>query len=189
MSENYITSQFSVNPIPQDLFHHYALLIRSKDSTLKPLNAIERMGRLCCFRAEDLLSVIRICRWSEDGFLKFIDVLTKFERYETKDSTGSGYGQRINKGLKCVLTNVVIRKLGKCPEETFVANIDNLMNYNLSKRELADKGHQMVEIEKVSNVLSKIAEFVPIDNLRVSYPGIFEDENLKDLWGLNLKIR
>ena len=182
LNENYLTSQFSNKPLLQDLFHHCECLIKT-DNSINALKVVERMGRLCCFRYEDCLAVLKICRWSGEAYKKFMDMLKSYEKYETKDATRSGYSERISKGLKRILPNSWIKKLSKITEQEFVRRQEEVLNYSLPLKDLADQANDAFELQKVSTLLSKIANCTSIDNLRITYPGRFDDVSLKDFIG------
>ena len=182
LNENYLAGQFSNKTLLQDLFHHFDCLTKA-DSNINSIKVVERMGRLCCFRCEDYLAVLKICKWSSSGYCKFMEVLNCFEKYETKDPSRSGSSERISKGLKRILPNLWIKRLSKITEEDFVQRQSDVLNYALPLKDLADQAHDKFELQRVSCVLSKIANCTPVETLRLNYPGSFDDSCLKDYIG------
>ena len=175
LTENYISGQFASRTVPQDILHHF-LCLTVEDSSVKALKVVQRMCNLCCIRPEECTALERICKWSREGFATFMAVLEKFESYQTKDIKGARLALRISRGLKLNLPNILLRLLGKVSEKYFLEHKDQVLNQTLSLRELAENYQELLEVEKVLKVLSKIAQFVPVETLQTLHPGKFEGE-------------
>lgn len=182
LSENLISGQFASRTVPQDILHHFHCLTM-RDSSVKAIKVVERMSRLCCIRSEECTALERICKWSNNGFTAFMTVLEKYERYQTKDVKSTGLVQRIARGEKLNLSNVLLRLLGKCSEIYFLENYQKVLDMSISFRELAENHQEVLEVEKVLKVLSKIAKYVAVDTIQKLHPGKFEEETMKDYIG------
>ena len=154
MTENLISGQFATKTVAQDILHHFHCLTM-KDSSVNAIKVVERMCRLCCIRPEDSTALERICKWSSEGFSTFMNVLEKFESYQTTDVKCGGHAQRIAKGLKVNISNVLLRILGKCTEKYFVDNHQLVLNRTISLRELGEKHEEKVKIDKVLKVFEQ----------------------------------
>ena len=182
LSENLITGQFANKTVAQDILHHFHCLTL-KDSSVNALKVVERMGRLCSIRPEDCTAMERICKWSSEGFSTFMNVLGMFESYQTKDVKCAGLALRIAKGLKVNLSNVLLRLLGKCTEKYFVDNHHLVLDKTISLRELGENHQEQVEIDKALKVLSKIANYVPVETIQNLHPGMFDAQMMKNYLG------
>ena len=183
LSENYVTGQFASRTVPQDILHQFHCLTL-RDCSVNSVKVVQRMSKLCCLRSEDSTALDRICTWSKEGFSCFMTVLQKFEQYSTTDvKNASGMSERVSRGEKLNLTNVLLRMLGKCSEKYFVDNSDDVVKKIISMRELAENYQEFLELDKVLKVLSKIAQFVPVETIRSLHPGKFEDKKMKNFIG------
>ena len=183
MTENFVSGQFSRKTLPQDIFHHFNCLLQMDDS-VKALKVVDRMSRLCCIGPEDICAMLKICKWSSSGFSKFIQVLRKYESYQTSDvSSTRGLQTRIAHGEKLNVSNLLLRLLGKCTEAYFVEHCSKVIDGQLSLRQLAENNAEALAVEKTYEVLSKIADYQSVDILRRLHPGKFEDENMMQYKG------
>ena len=182
LSENYISGQFASKVLPQDILHHFHCLTK-KDKSVNAIKVVERMNRLCCLRSEDCTALERICKWSSNGFAAFMLVLENFELYGTTDANGPGHAKKIELGLKNNIPNVLMRSLGKCSEEFFTENHHQVLSKSMSLKELADRNHDVLQMQKLFKVLSKIAKYVPIETLQNLHPGKFDEDKLGDYIG------
>ena len=183
LTENYISGQFATKTVPQDILHHFHCL-SIKDTNIKALKVVERMNSICCIRGEECTALERLCKWSGEGFKVFMEVLAKYEAYQTTDvKCAAGHRERIARGLKLNLPNVLLRSLGKVTEKFFVENSSKVLDKTLSLKELSESYLELVEIEKALKVLSKIADYVPVDTIQSLHPGRFNTEKMKDFIG------
>ena len=68
-------------------------------------------------------------------------------------------------------------------EKYFVDNSDDVVKKFISLKALAENYQEVLEVEKVLKVLSKIAQYVPVETIRSLHPGKFEDKKMKDYIG------
>ena len=183
LSENFVTGQFASRTVPQDLLHQFHCLTM-KDSNVKALKVVDRMSRLCCLRSEECTALERLCKWSRIGFNTLMTVIEKFEKYQTLDiKNASGIKERIARGEKLNMTNVLLRLLGKVSEKYFIENYDCVIKKSISLTELAENYQELVEVEKVFKVLCKIADYVPVETIQRLHPGKFSEEKMKSYLG------
>ena len=183
LTENLISGQFATRTVPQDILHHFHCL-SIKDTSIKALKVVQRMNSLCCIRGEECTALERICKWSGDGFKVFMEVLVKYESYQTTDiKSAAGHKERIARGLKLNLPNVLLRSLGKVSEKYFVENSQKVLDKTISLKELSESYQELVEIEKALKVLSKLAEYVPVETIQSLHPGKFTLEKMREFIG------
>ena len=92
------------------------------------LKLIERIARLQRLGTSETKAVLDICRWKEDEFLVFMQILKKFEHYETKDvlektrSTVHSSAGKMSRGQIQTMTNTLLVKLSRM-HPTYLVNM------------------------------------------------------------------
>ena len=184
--ENLISDQCARKVFPQDLLHIFNCL-KLKDSNVKSLKVVERMSKLCRIGPDEVTALGKICKWSTPAFEALMAVVIKFEKYETNDVKKTGHQQRLARGEKLTISNVLLRSLGKCSEKYFIAHHDKVLDSTISLKDLAENFKEAIEVEKVTVVLSLISEYESVEVLRANYPGKFEFDNMKPFVGAVFK--
>ena len=180
--ENFISGQFARKTSPMDLLHTFKCLTM-KDSSVKALKVVDRMAKLCCIGPDECTALGKICQWSSGGFARLMEVLDQFEKYGTNDAKKSGNQQRIARGEKLNLPNVLLRLLAKCSEAYFLANCRQVLDNLISLKDLADNFKLVTDVDKVYKVFSVIAESENVGALIEKYPGKFGFEQMKQFVG------
>ena len=91
---NYISGQFARKINPQDFLHYFNCL-SMQDCTVKPLKVIERMWKQFRIGPDECTAMRKLCQWSTSGFIALMEVIDKFEKYETLDVKKKGHQQRL----------------------------------------------------------------------------------------------
>ena len=179
MSENFVNAQFARKIVPQDILHHFESL--SLIDGVEPLKTVQRMCKLYCFRQEESTSVERFCKWDKQNFKLLMNTINVFEKYMTLDVTTNTVGvkQRISRGDKLNLSNTLFRDLSKVPQDYFVDHYSKVIDKTISLRELVTNYKDVLNMMNVLEVLSKIADNLPVKDLQRMYPGDFEFDQLK----------
>ena len=180
--ENYISAQFVRKTVPQDLLHHFHSLTMT-DSSVKALKVVERMARLCCIGPDECTALDKLCKWSNAGFVALMEVIDSFEKYKTLDVKKTGHQQRLARGDKLNMSNVLLRLLSKCPEHYFISNYGKVLDATMSLKDLAENYKEVLEVDKVYKVLCVIANYGKVETLLEKYPGMFDFQKMKNYVG------
>ena len=169
-----IENQFGKKTRPQDLLRIYQSLCE-RSSPSDSMKSVERMSRLCRIGPNESAALRKICNWSPDAFSALMKVLSQFERYETMDvkQDGQGYQNALALGEKMALTNVLFKMLAKVNDEDFLAEHEKILNSECSLKAFIEEDNTHKQVEKVSSVLSILADYKPIESIRQEQPGKF----------------
>ena len=182
LHENFISDQFARKMNPQDLLHYFHCLTM-KDSTVKSLKVVERMSKLCRIGVDESTALRKLCKWKSPGFAALIQVLVKFEKYETKDLKRLGHQQRLARGEKLSMSNVLLKSLAMCSEDYFLANYEEVLGGSISLKDLAENFKLVTDVGKVYKVLVLMAGEDSVETMKGKYPGKFEFDAMKPFVG------
>ena len=185
---NEIASKYARRTYPQDLLHVFDILVKT-ESRGGALKVVDRMSKLSRVGPDESCSISKLCKWSEAGFSVLMEVISKFEDYETcdlKSASGPGHVGSIARCEKQKMTNAVFNKLAKCDEKHFVQESDKVMTGTISLKSVIEEYQTVVEIEKVFAVLSQLSGFVNKDQIMLQYPGKFENAILSKFIGAEI---
>ena len=184
---NEIASKYARRTYPQDLLHVFDSLVK-KETRVGALKVVERMSKLSRVGPDESCSIRKLCQWSEVGFSVLMEVINKFEDYETCDlKSASGNVGSIARCEKQKMTNAVFNKLAKCDEKHFIRESDKVMTGTISLKSVIEEYQTVVEIEKVFTVLSQLSGFVNKSQILMQYPGKFENAILSKFIGAEIK--
>ena len=186
---NEIASKYARRTYPQDLLHVFDILVKT-ESRGGALKVVDRMSKLSRVGPDESCSISKLCKWSEEGFSVLMEVISKFEDYETcdlKSASGPGHVGSIARCEKQKMTNAVFNKLAKCDEKHFVQESDKVMTGTISLKSVIEEYQTVVEIEKVFAVLSQLSGFVNKTQIMMQYPGKFENAILSKFIGAEIK--
>jgi len=187
MRSNDITNQFGRKMCPQNFLHVFDTLVK-KDKKVDNMKVIERMCKHSRTGPNEITSVLKLCKWSPDGFRCLIDALEVFEVYETRDVSRSGrYGTLLARGEKLSMTNTLFNQLGKCEEKYFLKHSEKVVSGEISLKNLIDENILIIEVRKVASVLSQITGYQSVEKLSRRYPGKFDFEALTAYVGAEVK--
>ena len=160
---------------PQDLLKIYESLITQKKQARK---LIERIARLQRLGPAETKAVLDLCSWGDDQFLQLLNVIEKYECYETEDvrekvkSTVHISQIKMSKGEALTMPNRLLVKLSKVNAEYFMKVADSIKEGKVSLRaavEMFEKDKERlpvkVQIEEISGQ--------KFENLKISYPDHF----------------
>ena len=116
-----------------------------------------------------------------------MEVVRKYELYETIDVKASGNAGNISRGEKLSMPNIVFNNLAKVEEAFFEANFQQIIDKKISLRSLTEKNLKMKEIQKVFGVLAQITGYQTLETLRREYPGKFEIDKVGQFLGAEMK--
>ena len=85
------------------------------------------------------------------------------------------------------LTNVLFKMLAKVNDEDFLAEHEKILNSECSLKAFIEEDNTHKQVEKVSSVLSILADYKPIESIRQEQPGKFEYNQLKKYIGADIK--
>ena len=185
---NEIASKYARRTYPQDLLHVFDILVKT-ESRGGALKVVDRMSKLSRVGPDESCSISKLCKWSEAGFSVLMEVISKFEDYETcdlKSASGPGHVGSIARCEKQKMTNAVFNKLAKCDEKHFVQESDKVMTGTISLKSVIEEYQTVVEIEKVFAVLSQLSGFVNKTQIMMQYPGKFENAILSKFIGAEI---
>jgi hypothetical protein len=184
---NDIQNQFSKDTTaPQDMLRIYQSLCE-KDSPSIALKCVERMARLSRIGPNEITAIRKLCNWSPESFAALMKVITQYELYQTMDVKPKGHQNRLAQGLKMNLTNVMFKMLGKVEEEFFMNWCVQILNSESSLKCCVDEFENLNKVEKVSSILSVIAEYKPYEDIKREHPGKFLPDKLKEYVGAEIK--
>ena len=187
LRNNETTSQFAEQVCPQQLLFVFNALQRN-DPDSNNISTVERMAKHCRVGPNEIYSIVKLCKWSSEGFAMLIKCIEKFEVYELKDVLYSNrLANLISRGKKLKMPNSLLNKLAKCDEAFFVENCTKVLAGEFSFRQLVEDNVLVQEVRKVSNVLSQIAGYKGIDKLNDLYPTKFGVDTLKNFIGADIK--
>ena len=88
------------------------------------------------------------------------------------------------------IPNVLLRLVAKCPEEYFLSKCGKVLDATMSLKDLAEEYREVMEVDKVCEVLSVIAN-ERFENLVEQYPGKFNFQRMRRYIGaiINKKIK
>ena len=175
---NDIASSFSKKTHPQDLLHVFETL-SAKDNSLNCIKVVDRMGKLGRLGPNEATAVRKICKWSPDAFKCLMDVLKKFEVYQTLDVKKSGNAGRLSRGEKLAMPNTVFNELAKVDEKFFVENHQQVISKKISLRNLVYGSEMDKELRNAYSVLMQISGYKTYEALDQEFPGKF-DENIME---------
>ena len=170
---------------PQDFLRIFYSLC-SKENSENSLKVIERMAKLSRLGPNESSALRKICGWSSQAFAALMDVLNQYERYETMDVKPKGHAQALLMGEKMAITNSVFKMLAKVDETYFVAVHRKILMNKCSLQSCVEDYNTNKEVEKVSSVLSILAGFKDIEDIRNEHPGRFESNQLISYIGADI---
>ena len=120
LRSNEIQNQFTRKTKPQDLLRIYQSLCE-KSSPENSKKVVERMCKLSRIGPNENVALRKIITWSPGAVKALMEVITRFERYETMDvnTNGKGYQKQLALGEKMTITNELFKQLGKVDEDFF----------------------------------------------------------------------
>ena len=179
--ENFITGQFAKKTHPQDLLHFFDSLSK-KDTTVKALKVVQRMAKLCCIGTEECSAMEKLCKWSRTGFDALMQVIHRYELFQTLDVKKTGHQQRLERGERLTIPNVVLKMLGRCSEDFFLKHYNAVLDFKISLKDLTENFKEVMEIGKVYIVLKTISG-EDLKTLNEKYPGKFDYEKMREFIG------
>ena len=145
------------------------------------------MLKLSMLGPTEISSVKKLTQYTPVGFAVLMEVLDKFETYETSDVGDKVNSKRIARGEKQVLTNILFNSLSKVDEETFVAEAPEVMSRQLSLRGLIQNHQKKEEIMKVFSVLTKISGYQSKEQLCLEHGEKLSDDKMAKFAGAEIK--
>jgi len=160
----------SENSTLHNLIYVFVLLNKTYKDREKALTAMERMSRLKRIGPEDLTALRKIGTWPEASLEHLVDVLKKFERYQTNDATGRGNRKNLQKGLRMPLKKNIFKMISKCSAEFFETNYPRVLDRTASLKEILKENEAIVEKEKDKRIIANEAAVASFDVLQNKYP-------------------
>ena len=176
-------SQFQSKSSLHELIYVFSFLNKSYKDGVKALTAMERMSKLRKIGADELTSLRKISNWPEVTLGHLIDVLKKFERYQTTDATGRGNKMRLQKGEKMPLPKKMFKMLSKCSAELFEIHHERILNRELSLKEVLQNSEEILANQKIKATFAKEAEVASFEVLQKKYPGKINENVTKSFVG------
>lgn len=177
-----IESNFVEAPRPQDLIHLYNALVRNED--VNCLEIITRMSRHCRFGPNETTSILKLCKRSEVFRISLIEILTKFELYETIDGRHvKNHAVAMKRGDKLKMPNNMLNSLAKIDESFFLQHFTKVVSGKTSLKELVDQGLHRLAVKKVASTLCQLTGYTNINNLNTQYDNRFDGQILEHFIG------
>ena len=104
MRSNNITYPFSRQTAPQDLLRTFQSL-SLKDGVASAMKVIDRMASLSRVGPKECTALNKLCIWKPPGLKALMEVVTKYELYETKDKKPKGYETSLFERKKMTMPN------------------------------------------------------------------------------------
>ena len=183
---NNISSQFVRKTDPQDLVRTFFSL-STKDGAESAGKVVERMAGLTHINPRDCFALKKLCAWNNAGISALMEVISWYEHYESCDTKPKGYLQSLAQGKKLAMPHNLFRQLGKVDEDFFLANHSKVLRNEISLATLLKTYENTVKMNKVTAVLSRIADFKPYESLLLDHPGKFEYNQLKPFFGAEIR--
>ena len=186
MRSNDITYQFSRKTSPQDLVRTFHSL-SAKEGFERAAKITERMAGLARIGPNEFAALRKLTSWKPDGLKALIEVLTKYEAYESMDKKPKGYQKMLFEGKKMTMPNDLFKQLGRTSEEFFLASYKKILNSESSLKSCLEDYEIERKMQNVTAVLSIFGEYTSYENLKLKHPGKFEFQQLKDFFGAEIK--
>lgn len=109
---------------------------------------MERMTRLLRMGEEETKAVLTLCDWSAESFKKLLEVLIKYETYQTKDVGEGKMGSvhlsegKMSRGERLRMTNRLLKRLSKVTPEYFVDAAEDIKQGKVSLEATANMFEQ-----------------------------------------------
>lgn len=185
MRSNNITHPFSRQTSPQDLLRTYHYL-SSKDGPVSSLKVLDRMAALARIGPNESSALRKLCSWKDSGLKALMEVLTKYERYDSMDKKPKGYQTSLFEGKKMTMPNVLFKQLGKVTEDFFLNVHQKILNDERSLKSCLDDYELVKKVENVAAVLSILADYRTYESIKLNHPGKFEAAKLKEYFGAEI---
>ena len=171
---------------PQDMLTIYKTL-REKETPESAIKVVERMSRLSRMGPNEITAIRKLCGWSHASFSALMNVISKFELYQTLDVKPKGHQRRLSEGLKLNMTDVMFKLLGKLDEDFFMERHEKILNCECSLKSCINEYENLKQLQKVAAILTRIAEYESFESLKLHYPKKFDEEILKRYLGAEIK--
>ena len=169
----------------QDLLKIFSSLLRKPKQGLK---LVERIARLQRLGVAESKAVLDICSWKEPDFMVLMEVITKFEHYETKDicektkSTVHANDAKMQRGEILTMTNKLLVKLSRMNSEYFVRISDSIKEGKISLKAATEEYEKDKERIKIIGFVEAQAKS-HMKDLIDKHPGCFTTEILDGFLG------
>ena len=183
---NDVNYQFSKHSAPQDLLKSYVSLFH-KSGAPSASSFIERMAYLARFAPDVTTALRKLCHWSITAVTALVETVAKYEKFETTDKKPNNYRVNLSRQERMVMPDRIFKRLGKITEEFFMAVYQDIVTGAVSLLSCIEDFEKKSKMEKVSSVLSAIAEFRTYENIRMDNPGMFDYEQLKHFFGAEIR--
>ena len=151
------------------------------------MEVIDRMAKLCKIGADEISSLKKICKLSDSTLDKLVDMLVKYEFYETLDVEEFAKKKKKTVYEKLKLTNLQFNKLGRCTEDYILATADKVIRKEISFISFLEGHHKLIKVQKVLETLRVLSGYDSEEQLRSTYPSETSPNALEDFIGAEVK--
>ena len=180
---NDLQSAFSSKPKIHELVYIAEGLIQDGVSELEITNVSEKFAKTLLFRKEEITALKKVLSWKPTERLSLIMVLKKFESYCTLDASNRGNHGRLARGEKMPLTKTLFIQLGKVDGKAFAEQCQPVMEGELSLKDLLGDLSKASGLDANKALVSQTANYKSLVDLKMSYPGKFDDDILESFHG------
>ena len=168
-----------------ELIYVYEFLKNSyKGNHEKAVNVVvERISKLRKVGRDELIYLRKILNWGGNSLLLLIQVLKKYELYQTADTTGKKIGGKIQRGEKLKLTKEMWKKLSGCKPDFFEDHCSAVLDGFVSLRTLLEESSKAEMIVKTKSCLSAEAGYESFESLQSKFPGKLNDDVVEQFLG------
>lgn len=133
---------------------------------------------------------MRLTAWEEAALKELVEVLTKYQNYETEDSRDAGrkHSAKLMRGELLPLPKTLFRQIGSLEVQLFKEYADRVVTREMSLSDLVGSIHQMMRRKTTWAVISEALQSSK-EEILVNYPGKFKDDIIDQFDGVVLESR
>jgi hypothetical protein len=151
------------------------------------MKVVDRMAGLARIGPNECAALRKLCSWKDSGLKALMEVVTKYERYDSMDKKPKGYQTSLSQGKKMTMPHGLFKQLGKINEDYFLTVYKKILSNESSLKSCLDDYELVKKMENVTAVLSILAEYKTYESITLDHPGKFDADQLKDYFGAEIK--
>ena len=165
------------------IFVHRGLLDKGKDPA-EALEIIEKIASSRRLGRNELAVYRKLTDWPLPVLDKLIQVLDKFQSYQTADANQTKARQTLKKRIPNSMAITTFRLLGGCTAEFFMENHGKVLNNLISLKDLLEESDKKNKISKDElKFVACAGDVKDMASLQAKYPGRFTPEVIQQYSG------
>ena len=161
------------------LFVFKGLVNRTKDK-YEALEVVEKICHSRRLKSKELAVYRKIAEWPGEVLDLLIDLLEKFQSYQTKDCTSHGSKERRKRREPNTMTDEMFRQLGDCKPEFFREHQARVLSNECSFKEILEESKEENKLGMTEKkVVACAAGNESIESLKKKFPDSFSPDIVK----------